>query len=402
MRKNRFDGMSWPLMISAFPKSAPFPIAAYHRILSPDFPEFINKYARLPILQRLSGVGLLCGTDWTPLYRNRFYYSRLDHSIGVALILWHFTHDKAQTLAGLLHDVSTPVFSHVADFRNGDALTQESTESGNEAMILNDAALCALLQSDGIPPDAVTDYHVYPLADNKLPRLSADRLEYMFPSGAALEGSWTISDIAEVYGDISICTNEDGETELGFRTQKIAESYCEKICRTGHILQLNENKLALKLLSDIVDRAVKVGLIAEKDCYEKTEEEIIARFDQTCSDEACEDAQIGNVAGESLHGAAFNNSPAAALQKEFIKLWRTFRTMTRIEHTEYAMCGHFCVSLDVKLRYIDPLVIEGDTESVRDARRLSCVSKKSAELIEDFLLWRDTKYGCAAYADKNG
>ena len=76
--------------------------------------------------------------------------------------------------------------------------------------------------------------------------------------------------------------------------------------------------------------------------------------------------------------------------------------MTRIEHTEYAMSGHFCVSLDVKLRYIDPLVIEGDTESVRDARRLSCVSKKSAELIEDFLLWRDTKYGCAAYADKNG
>ena len=132
------------------------------------------------------------------------------------------------------------------------------------------------------------------------------------------------------------------------------------------------------------------------------EEEIIARFDQTCSDEACEDAQIGNVAGESLHGAAFNNSPAAALQKEFIKLWRTFRTMTRIEHTEYAMCGHFCVSLDVKLRYIDPLVIEGDAGRVRGAMRLSCVSKKSAELIEDFLLWRDTKYGCAAYADKNG
>ena len=397
--------MSWPLMLSAFPKSAPFPIAAYHRILSPDFPEFINKYVRLPILQRLSGVGLLCGTDWTPLYRNRFYYSRLDHSIGVALILWHFTRDKAQTLAGLLHDVSTPVFSHVADFRNGDALTQESTESENEAMILNDAALCALLQSDGISPDAVADYHVYPLADNKLPRLSADRLEYMFPSGAALEGSWTISDIVEAYGDISICTNEDGEKELGFRTQKIAESYCEKICRTGHILQLNENKLALKLLSEIVDRAVKVGLIAEKDCYEKTEEEIITRFD-----EACEDAQIENAASESLHGAAFNNvsaadsnnSSAAALQSEFIKLWRTFRTMTRIEHTEYAMRDCFCVSLDVKLRYIDPLVIDGDAGRVRGTQRLSCVSKKSAELIEDFLLWRDTKYGCAAYADKNG
>ena len=114
------------------PKTEPLSIRAYHRILSPESPDFIDDYIRLPILQRLSGVGLLCGTDWTPLYRNRFYYSRFDHSVGVALILWHFTHDKIQTLAGLLHDVSTPAFSHVADFRNGDALTQESTESIND------------------------------------------------------------------------------------------------------------------------------------------------------------------------------------------------------------------------------------------------------------------------------
>lgn len=426
--------MTWPLMLSAFSKSASLPIASYHRILSPDFPEFINKYVDLPILQRLSGIGLLCGTDWTPLYRNRFFYSRLDHSVGVALILWHFTHDRAETLAGLLHDVSTPVFSHVADFRNGDALTQESTENENESMIRNDDALCAMLKSDGISIDAVADYHVYPLADNKLPRLSADRLEYMFPSGAALEGSWTLSEIAEAYGDIAICINEDGESELGFRTQRIAETYCEKTCRTGHILQLNENKLALKLLSDIVDRAIAIGLIAEKDCYEKTEREIIARFDSFSksvqSENAANDTVHGGAAANGdLHGkgasgcnrdivcAASRNvrtlsgtarkdfrdavacpsSSAFSPQREFVKRWRTFRTMTRIEHTDDALPDHFCVSLDVKMRYIDPLVI-GDGESAAGARRLTSVSKKSAGLVEDFLSWRDTKYGCAAYA----
>ena len=419
--------MPWPLMLSAFPKRASFPIDAYHRILSPDFPEFINTYIALPILRRLSGVGLLCGTDWTPLYRNRFFYSRLDHSIGVALILWRFTHDKAQTLAGLLHDVSTPVFSHVADFRSGDALTQESTESENESMIRNDATLCAQLRSDGISIDAVADYHVYPLADNKLPRLSADRLEYMFPSGAALEGSWTISEIAEAYADIAICINEDGESEFGFRTQNIAETYCEKICRTGHVLQLNENKLALQLLSDIVDRAIAIGLIAEKDCYEKTEREIVDCFDsfsesvQSGNAASCdlhrEDADgrrraavraascnaraASDTAGDTVYAAAYYHSSASSLQKEFVKRWRTFRTMTCIEHTENAMPDCFCVALDVKLRYIDPLVIV-DGGSAGKARRLTNVSKKSAELVEDFLSWRDTKYGCAAYADKNG
>ncbi|MGI5096913.1 hypothetical protein IZU27_01070 [Treponema socranskii] len=426
--------MTWSLILSAFPKSASLPIASYHRILSADFPEFINNYIDLPILQRLSGIGLLCGTDWTPLYRNRFFYSRLDHSIGVALILWHFTHDRAETLAGLLHDVSTPVFSHVADFRNGDALTQESTENENEAMLRNDDALCAKLRTDGISIDAVADYHVYPLADNKLPRLSADRLEYMFPSGAALEGSWTLSEIAEAYGNIDICINEDGERELGFRTQKIAETYCEKTCRTGHILQLNENKLALKLLSDIVDRAIAIGLIAEKDCYEKTEREIVDRFDSFS-----ESVQSGNAANDNVHGeaevrgdlyggdavgdnrdairdasrnvrttsgtaredfrdAACTGSSAFSPQEEFIKRWRTFRTMTRIEHTDDPLPDHFCVSLDVKMRYIDPLVIYGDAQGTGSARRLTSVSKKSAALIEDFLSWRDTKYGCAAYA----
>ncbi len=96
-----------------------YSVADYHAILCPpeDFPEFLRPYLELPLLTRLKGIGLLCGTDWTRLYRNRFYYSRFDHSVGVALIIWHFTHDKAQTLAGHLHDVSTPVFSLVSDFR---------------------------------------------------------------------------------------------------------------------------------------------------------------------------------------------------------------------------------------------------------------------------------------------
>lgn len=66
-------------------------INAYYEILSKDFPAFLHPYLELPLLRRLEGVGLLCGTDWTSLYNNRFFYSRLDHSIGVALIIWNFT-----------------------------------------------------------------------------------------------------------------------------------------------------------------------------------------------------------------------------------------------------------------------------------------------------------------------
>lgn len=66
----------------------------YHKKLCIEQPDFLKQYISLPILQRLGGVSLLCGTDWTPLFHNHFKYSRLDHSIGTALITWNFTHDK--------------------------------------------------------------------------------------------------------------------------------------------------------------------------------------------------------------------------------------------------------------------------------------------------------------------
>ena len=62
------------------------------------------------------------------LFESEYFFSSLDHSIAVALIIWHFTHDKKQTLSGLFHDIATPVFKHCVDFFNGDYMTQESTE----------------------------------------------------------------------------------------------------------------------------------------------------------------------------------------------------------------------------------------------------------------------------------
>ena len=160
-QNNFYADYSWDKMLSLNPQSE-YSIQKYHQILSPDWPDFLQKYLELPLLKRLEGVGLLCGTDWTKLYKNRFYYSRLDHSVGVALIIWHFTQDKAQTIAGLLHDVSTPVFSHVSDFRKGDALTQTATESDNARLLRSNEALLSLLKKDGLSIDQVEDYHKYP------------------------------------------------------------------------------------------------------------------------------------------------------------------------------------------------------------------------------------------------
>ena len=363
---NYFEQFDWKTMMSLNPwpedLAGAYDIKKYHKILSPDYPDFLDKYIALPILSRLKGVGLLCGTDWTTLYKNRFYYSRLDHSVGVALIIWHFTHDKAQTLAGLFHDASTPVFSHVSDFRKGDALTQPATESDNERLLKNNAALGKLLAQDGLSVNQICDYHIYPIADNEIPQLSADRLEYMFPSGMALDGTWDLQSIERAYNDITVLKNEDGQDELGFQTLEIAEDYCRRFCMIGHILQLNENKLTLYMLGQIMNKAVELGVLHEEDFMNKSEREIMGRL-------------------EGLEGGLL------PVKGTLARLYHTFRTMTLIEHTAHALPPeeYFSVSLNVKQRYIDPLVGTG---------RLSTISPFAHKIIEDFKAYSDTKYGC--------
>ena len=89
----------------------------HYRIYHEEIPDFLLDYLRLPILERLKQVGMNCGCEYTsfPQFKILKPYSRYDHSLGVALIVWHFTRDKAQTVAGLLHDIATPVFAHVVD-----------------------------------------------------------------------------------------------------------------------------------------------------------------------------------------------------------------------------------------------------------------------------------------------
>ncbi len=345
-----------------------YDISEYHKILNggKSLPEFLIPYINLPLIQRLKGIGLLCGTDWTPLYKNRFYYSRLDHSIGVALIIYHFTKSKAQTISGLLHDVSTPVFSHVSDFRKGDALTQTQTESENALIIKTDKKLLQLLKKDHIEVEEVSDYHIYPVADNEIPQLSSDRLEYMFPSGMALHGSWTLDEIKNIYSDIRVLKNEQGFDELGFVSLPCAETYCYKFCMTGHILQLNENKLALNLLGKIMNLAIQENVLAEKDFMSLSEEQII----------------------NNLSEYAKNKSD------ELSRLFRTFRTMTEIKHTQKELSGCYCVNLNVKQRYIDPLVLAGNK-----TLRLSVLSEKGKKIIEDFKSYTDTPFGCVKISE---
>lgn len=188
----------------------------YTDIYTASLPPELLAMAETPVMQRLLRVGMHCGCEYTayPIYRDAVApYSRYTHSLGTAAIVWHFTHDLKQSVAGLLHDIATPAFAHVVDFLNGDHMRQESTESRTRMMIASSPELMALLDKSGLTLDDVDDYHRYPIADNDSPRLSADRLEYTL-GNAHLVFHCPKAELKRIFDDIFVGKNEENVDEL--------------------------------------------------------------------------------------------------------------------------------------------------------------------------------------------
>ena len=202
----------------------------YFNILSSDIPDFLNDYINTPEMQKQAGISVTCGTCYSKLFNTTLWYSSLDHSVAVALIVWNFTKDKKQTISALLHDIATPVFKHCIDYMNGDYENQESTENLTTKIISESKEIMSLLDKDGIKLEEVCDYHIYPIADNDTPRLAADRLEYTFSNGMGVRiNFWDLDEIKQIYETIEIQTNEDGLPELGFKDLKMAEKPEKKL-----------------------------------------------------------------------------------------------------------------------------------------------------------------------------
>ena len=249
-------------------------ISKYFKILSPEYPEWIDEYINTDRMQKQKYISVTCGKIYSKLFDYEDYTS-LDHSIAVALIIWNFTHDKKQSLSGLFHDIATPAFKHCVDFLNGDYMNQESTEELTKKLISDSKDIMKLLERDNIDIDEVCDYHIYPIADNDTPMLSADRLEYSLSNDLIVFKTNTLEEIKNIYNDIEIQTNENGIIELGFKTKKIARQFVKNTSRLSVCYRDDATRFFMQAIADILKKINKDGLISKQDLYELSEQEVI-------------------------------------------------------------------------------------------------------------------------------
>lgn len=297
-------------------------IIEYLNILESEFPEWLNDYINTKELLSQKYISVTCGTIYSDLFESDFFFSSLDHSIAVALIIWHFTRDKKQTLSGLFHDIATPAFKHCVDFLNGDYMTQESTEDLTTEIIKQSSEIVKLLERDNIKISEIDDYHIYPVADNDTPKLSADRLEYSLSNALFTYKIIDKESIKEIYNDIEIQRNSENEIELGFKTKKIARKFVSVTSKLSIIYREDRTRYSMQFIADILKRLSNEKKILKQDLYNLKESEVI------------------DIIESSKYNDIFN-------------IWKN---ATKVKTSKEEPKDVYYVHHGAKIRYIDPLV----------------------------------------------
>lgn len=324
-------------------------VVDYFNILEPNFPKWLNDYINTEELLFQRHISITCGTIYSDLFESDFFFSSLDHSIAVALIIWHFTHDKRQTLSGLFHDIATPAFKHCIDFLDNDYMTQESTEDLTTQIIKNSDEIMSLLKRDNIQINEVDNYHIYPIADNDTPCLSADRLEYSLSNGLITYKLVNSDTIKQIYNDICIQKDESGIDELGFCTEEVAKQFVKMTSKLSVIYMEDRTRYSMQFIADILKKLNSDGKIKRIDLYSLKESDII------------------EIIEKSKYGDIFNK-------------WRKAK---KIFTSSDVPKDVYYVNHGTKIRYIDPLV---------KVNRISKINCGANRMIQNTLSYDMNKY----------
>ena len=120
--------------------------------------------------------------------------TRLDHSVGVTALLQRLGAGVREQAAGLVHDVAHTAFSHVVDFvfPNHEHVYHE--ENREQMVLASD--LPAILLAHGMDWREIMEAERFPLLEQPLPQLCADRLDYFLRDGVVDIGTFSAADAA--------------------------------------------------------------------------------------------------------------------------------------------------------------------------------------------------------------
>ena len=196
--------------------------------------------------------------------------------------------------------------------------------------------------------------------------LASDRLEYTFSNGfgamvSTVKKLWSVKEIAQMYQNIQIMTNEEGLPELGFQNIEMAERFVHGMSELSMVYNCNAQIFLMQFLADILKKCLEKKWINKGDLYRLSEKEIIEKMEHLPED-----------------------NPS--------KCFAIWKNATQIQESDEKPVGKYSVHIEnLKVRYINPLVKIGS-----QVRRISEISSEAQQDIQKALHSKTKKY---AYLD---
>lgn len=223
-----------------------------------------------PSIQRMKGVDQ---HGYFEPYFPGTAYSRFEHSLGVFILLKKFGAPLLEQIAGLIHDVSHTVFSHVADYiySNGSGEKQNFQDEVFEEFI-EKSEIPEILKNYKINYKDILDDSKFPLKEKELPDLCADRIDY-FLRELKVTDKANQEEINEFLDNLTIIDNL-----WVFKDGGLAKKYAYLFLEINNWFWSGlETAVMFKTTGDLVKYAIEKKILTKDDLF-TTDAEVWAKI----------------------------------------------------------------------------------------------------------------------------
>jgi len=245
-------------------KAQPLVISTIYKNFTVTEPVLIDLFES-PIMERIKYVRQYGVSDY--VIKQKKEYTRYEHCVGVWALLRMYGATIEEQIAGLLHDASHTVFSHVGDLVFNHHSMQSSYQDDIHAWYLQQYEIDILLEKHNISLDSIVHKSgLHTMLEQDLPHICADRLEYNLQAGI-LTNMLTHDDINTILEHLRY---SDGDWFFT-NTESAKKLALVSLFNTEHVWSSPASDFIYNLTAHALRRALEIKLLTIEDIHFSTD-----------------------------------------------------------------------------------------------------------------------------------
>ncbi len=274
-----------------------------------------------PAMQRLKKVRQY-GTCHFVKELNLTEYTRWEHSIGVFSLLHKYGAPLKEQIAGLLHDVSHTVFSHVGDFIFNHHSHHSSYQDDIHSWYLVESGISKVLEKHGFTvQDVLHKKGDFPALECDLPDVCADRLEYNL-QGGVLYGLIDSRDVPTIIDH----THFEDRKWIFSDAESAKKIALVSLHLSSHLWGSAENNVIYTWTSQALQRMIDIGEITMHDIHFGTDDDMWEKMKKSS------DAWVRTIPEKIVHPYHYySEGNTQDYSKKFVSKFRGINPLIKTE-----------------------------------------------------------------------